>query len=149
MDTVPENNMPEERQYGHLRVLTGGKGPTEPPSTNWLSRLHKGTVFLCKKRNTTTIFLLQYHVLHKSTYSVMLLDNLSSSTTDIYLPVDPIEFCKQYDLHEVLAEGQEEGETDGTVNRSDLPAGLGDVEADQSGQGVVPSEDVPPGEQPK
>lgn len=53
----------EERElrvtkYPKLRVLTGGKGPPEPPKTghNWLSEQVKGTVFLCRANDKQVDF---------------------------------------------------------------------------------------------
>lgn len=53
---VDDEEVLRATQYPKLRVLTGGKGPPEPPKDtgdNWLSLLEVGTVFACRQGEKT------------------------------------------------------------------------------------------------
>lgn len=94
------------------RVITGGKGPSEPPSKNWLSEFPEGTVFTCRHKNNQDVDLNLYCVLHKREDVVLLSWKLpDGKSLDYY--VDPVRFSNKFEHVTVLgdipmAEEQEE-----------------------------------------
>jgi hypothetical protein len=114
-------------KYPKLRVLTGGKGPPEPPKTghNWLSTLEKGTIFICRANDKQVDFEL-YLLLYKSdTFALIQWQMPDGKVYD--RRVDPVLFCNNHRDYEVLQvykinEEKEEpqgsdGETDGHDER--------------------------------
>ena len=91
-------------KHPYLRVLTGGKGPPEAPSEDWLSKLSLGQWFLCKRKDNK-IDVILFMVKYKFTKNVLLYSNLNQEFKVI---VDPVEFCKIHELSEVLSLEEQE-----------------------------------------
>lgn len=73
-----------------------------------MSALPKGTIFLCRMRNTNSPEVLnplleEYHIIHKRTIStaILLYTNLNREE---YIWVDPDRFCWRFELIEVIGE---------------------------------------------
>ena len=118
------------------RTITGGKGPAEPPSDDWLSLLKKGTVFSCKF-NGKDVDCEVYGITFKHSKTVILFNALGTGPVRA---VDPVEFCRRYKKFEVLEEGQEVPEEDNNGN-SIRPVRLGDVDDDADVEGRQPGDD--------
>ena len=95
----------EENKVVDLRLVPGGKEPTDPG--NWLSELEEGTVFLIRDKHTADFNLGLFHLIKKTDKSVLLFTNVN---TEIYTYVDPRRFCNKYVLHEILGKIEKEKE---------------------------------------
>ena len=94
-----------------LKLLTGGKGPTEPVGYNWLADLEQGTIFLGKMRKVDTFELTRYKLLFKFLASALIRGYLPERQIDFY--VDMKQFSKDVDKFEVIGiEGEEADETE-------------------------------------
>lgn len=119
------------------KVITGGKGPPDEPTTDWMSALSAGTTFVCRQ-NTSTVDGELYMLVFKGEQFFLLKYCLPDGKIwDRY--VSPKSFCKIYKEYEVLGIKQEEQkapEGDEDVheqrNRTDRPA---DVVLDAPDQG--------------
>jgi hypothetical protein len=107
-DTLTEdkNNL-ETEQLANIvkwqpRLITGGKSGG---SGNWLADLNEGCIFLVKPKSSGGFALGQFHLLHRFTDAVHLMDNLGAVETHIW--VDPISFCSQFSLVRVLYEPED------------------------------------------
>lgn len=127
MEQVEEQEL-RETKYPLLRVLTGGKGPPEEPTTNWLKDFIVGTVFACRV-NKNTVDWEMYHLVHKFERIYLLMWELPDGKV-WERRVDPIIFSKLYKDFEVIAIQKKEelealeGETNGDSNRPDQSGGL-------------------------
>jgi len=84
------------------KVITGGKGPSEP-SDNWLSSLAKGAVFSCKLRGND-VDCEVYGISFKHAKTIILFNALGTGPVRA---VDPVEFCRRYKKYEILEVGGE------------------------------------------
>jgi len=93
-----------ETQYPKLRVLTGGKGPPEPPPVNnWLAELAVGTTFVARERTMKQqLDYNLYHVLFKDLPKVMLLTWKLPDGKLLDCYVDPQRFSNRMELGVVL-----------------------------------------------
>ena len=117
------------------RVLTGGKGPPEEPTEDWLSPLEAGTTFVCRQ-NKSTVDGELYHILFKGSQFFLLKYCLPDGKMwDRY--VNPKSFCKVYKEYEILGVHKQDasetglkeapegdGEEYGKSNRSDRPVNV-------------------------
>lgn len=93
-DLNPDNII---KMFPEAKLLTAGKGPTDK---DWLSELDTGCEFLISVKPeapTTKIFLQEYLLSDKSDFAVKLKD-----TNNQFTWVNPKEFCKMFDLYEIL-----------------------------------------------
>jgi hypothetical protein len=98
--TQQEKEDDEDKKVTKLISIPGGKVP--PEDGDWLSELPVGTVFFAKsKQHPSKMDLMQYHVDYKWRKTVQLMVNLNQEH-EVYVPVDPKEFCKQWSLHEIV-----------------------------------------------
>lgn len=121
----------EEQELRHtrfpkFRVLTGGKGPPDEPTDDWLSEYSVGTTFVCRHRNSKNVDLNLYHVIFKSLPGVVLLkwELPDGKLMDYY--VDPERFSKQMEAPTILGvinieAAKADGEEDGNSDRTDRP----------------------------
>lgn len=89
-DTKEVGNAPK------LRLLQGGKGPSEPPgdSHDWLSELDVGTTFTCRSKQSQEVDLNLYHIQFKNNDVILLVWRLpDGKMLDYY--VDPKRFSKK------------------------------------------------------
>jgi len=92
-------------RYPRLRLLTGGKGPPEPPdgsSDNWLAEYDIGTTFVARHRNSKEVDYNLYYVLFKNLPEVVMLkwQLPDGKVLDYY--VDPERFSKMFEDHVIL-----------------------------------------------
>lgn len=82
-----------------LRVITGGKGPPDPPEEviDWLSPMKRFTIFLASSPKLG-LDLLEYHVIVKTKKSI----KLAVNEGQVIRWVDPKDFCKKFVLHEII-----------------------------------------------
>lgn len=94
-----ETNFRERKAMNKLEVITGGL----PPDANWLSALPEKTVFFVREKKVGTniprYMLAQYILVKKFERCVILLSNLNGEQ---YGAVDPIRFCNDFDLFEIV-----------------------------------------------
>lgn len=92
-------------KYPHLRTLKGGKGPpTDINKTDWMSDLNVGAVFSCRKKGQTENYaLMMLQITYKHDKTVIISDAINNNP---YAAVDPVEFCKRHDLHELIDNGE-------------------------------------------
>lgn len=100
------NPMQEEQEEGEnnnvteFKLLQGGK---EPPSTssNWLSDLEVGSVFLVQDKQQTNNFALgQFRLVEKTEKSCFLATVMDDKVQTV--PVNPVRFCNRYSWWETL-----------------------------------------------
>lgn len=130
MSVVEEN---EEQPVGvetkvpHLRLVTGGKGPPDPPdSDNWLANLSPGHTFCCRQTLKTVDFEV-FSVLHQQPGLTLLKWHVPDGKYwDRH--VDPKIFSNLYKDHkilgyvnieEVLKQRNTNGNSDGESDRAD------------------------------
>lgn len=106
----------EETKYPHFRLLRGGKGPPiNTEGKDWLSPLERGTAFACKRKGSKEFEVQIFVISFKHSPTMVLVDGLNPARR---FGVDPAEFCKQFNLFEILgkeeADIQPEGEEDGS-----------------------------------
>lgn len=149
MDVATDTEDEEFRSTSvpHLRVLTGGKGPPDPPGEkgNWLSTFDIGTTFVCRNKNSKEVDLNLYHVVFKTQDVVLLAWRLpDGKTLDYY--VDPERFSKDFVRPTILGTqpvAEEENENDSGQRD---PLRSSDVVLHEAVQGV--DQVVPEAEQP-
>ena len=94
----------EKKRSWTPRVITGGKGPTEPPGEgiNWLAEYDAGTTFVCRHKNSNEVDLNLYHVVYKHLPEVVLLAWRlpDGKMLDVY--VDPERFSKNFEKPTIL-----------------------------------------------
>jgi hypothetical protein len=98
-----------------LKLITGGKGPVDPPGHNWLADLDTGTVFLGKMRKMDTFELTQYRIKFKFIKSALLGALLPERMVEFY--VDMKQFSKDIELIEII--GLIGPEDDSTTDQSE------------------------------
>lgn len=87
------------------RVITGGKSPPDDPNNpDWLSKLPPRTTVLIRNKKDQSPFLGQLTVIDKTTKSVII---FVPSQQKEPLPVDPIRFCRDFSLWEVIQSAKE------------------------------------------
>ena len=101
-DTEDERMDKEEevrKKRKALRVVTGGKGPPDPPDEviDWLTPMKRFTVFLAYSPKLG-LDLLEYHVILRWKKSI----KLAVNEGQIIRWVDPKKFCKDWILHEII-----------------------------------------------
>lgn len=116
--TMVDKDMVEERIITPFkpRLITGGK---EPPETDWLSKLNIYSVFLARvkvsqlkdgTRQEAGPTLSEFHIMDRvGTATKLKVINSQGSMIDW---IDPVSFCKNMDLFQILYEAEEET-TDG------------------------------------
>jgi len=89
-------------KYPKLRVLTGGKGPPEPPVTspNWLSTLKRGTVFICRANDKQVDYELYFMLYKSDSFCLIQWQMPDGKVWD--RRVDPVLFSNQHKNYEVL-----------------------------------------------
>lgn len=103
------------------RVITGGKGPPQPPTNDWLKDLSAGTTFVARANENYVDYEL-YHVVFKTLDAVLLKWELPDGKYwDRF--VNSKEFSRRYRDYIILGVQQQE-EENGNGNRADR---LGDV----------------------
>lgn len=85
------------------KLITGGKSGG---GGNWLADMKLETVFLVKPRSSGGFALGQFHLLNKYPNACRLMDN--SGNAEVYIWVDPVSFCSQFDLVRVLYEPEDD-----------------------------------------
>lgn len=95
----------EEDQPDQPVLKTNPKGPQDH---DWLSPMVSGTEFLCKmKMRSWLIF--EYTHGGKKEGNVLLLPTMSLQDTRTWFWVDPIEFCRQFELRCILGVPEDAG----------------------------------------
>lgn len=116
MTNLDEDKRPE------LRLILGGKSPPGDGITPYLLYLKWGALFHAKdKQSKDPISLILFKQIFIFPRARLLMD----LDTRIVLRADPIEFCRRFELFEILFEGKEDDEP---VNRADSAAGVQDYE---------------------
>lgn len=122
---VTEEETLRGTKYPKFRVLTGGKGPPEPPvgEDNWLQSLEVGTVFACRQ-GVKTVDWEEYYLIAKVSDDLFCL-KVSVPDGKVWdRRVDPKLFCNHHKSYKVLWVHKQE-ETDGTDERDPVqPGGL-------------------------
>lgn len=91
----------EENELEQPTPKTKGKGP---PGWDWLSPMKSGTEFLCKMKGQRTWLIFEYTHGGKKEGNVLLLPTMSLQDTRTWFWVDPVEFCRQFELRCILEE---------------------------------------------
>lgn len=102
---VEETDELKTTKYPHLRTLRGGKGPpTDTNKIDWMSELNVGAVFSCRKKGQSENYaLMMLQLMFKHDKTVIISDSLNAHP---YAAVDPVEFSKRHDLHELIDNGE-------------------------------------------
>jgi hypothetical protein len=74
-----------------------------PPGSEWLTKLELGTIFRVKQAKVSNVELIDYQLVWKGAKSVVVYCN----KTNTKFPVDPVAFCNEAILFEIL--GVEKG----------------------------------------
>lgn len=90
-----------------LKLITGGKGPIDPPGHDWVQDLEVGTIFLAKLRKMDTFELTQYKLLYKFTKCALVRASLPEREINFY--IESKTFSKEVELIEVIGIETEEG----------------------------------------
>jgi hypothetical protein len=113
----------EDEMKPQLRLLRGGKGPPiNTGGVNWLRGLNKNAAFSCKRKGNVDNLEL-YIVAFKHLKTVILVNGLDNNHR---FAVDPEDFCKKYNLFEIIEEGGEhpeevtDGNSEGTIRSPDV-----------------------------
>jgi hypothetical protein len=135
--TVAEAEATDElvtTKYPHLRTLRGGKGPpADTFNSNWMSDLNVGAVFSCRKKGQSENYaLMMLQIMFKHDKTVIISDSLNANP---YAAVDPVEFSKRHDLHELIDNGEPDN---GHDLRTVRPPG---VEDNVDAEGRQPGDD--------
>jgi hypothetical protein len=120
MTNAEETEEFKETKYPKFRVLTGGKGPPQEPTEDWLSELSVGTTFTCRHTNNKDVDLNLYHVVFKDKDVILLAWRLpDGKTLDYY--VDPKRFSQRFEHVTILGlqPVSNEEENDGRQPESD------------------------------
>jgi len=98
---VVDNNKEEQyRMADYLKLVTGGK--ELPPNGDWLSLLDVDTVFLVKDKRSPSFALGHFKILDKTEGSKTVFLGSTNPQMPPMIPVEPVRFCQQYSLHEVI-----------------------------------------------
>ncbi|SRR6266576_4299685 len=94
----------EKDRVVKLKVIEGGRSAREggPTETNWLLGLPEGAIFLVKEKQSTTGILQELELLQKYDNCCKLYSDLNQ---EIYLWVDPFDFCRKHSLVKVINDG--------------------------------------------
>lgn len=138
--------------YPKLRLLQGGKGPSEPPAGhNWLADIEPGTTFVCRSKLSKEVDLNLYHVVFRSLPDVVLLAWRLPDGKMLDYYVDPERFSKQFEKVTILGQQPVAIEEDDDGNSNSLrPPDLVLHEAVQGVDQVVSKTeqpDLPDGDQ--
>ena len=101
LEDIEQKEQESAKIYAFPTVVTGGKEP--PGLDNWLMRLNKRCVFLCRPKQLGSFDLREFHVIFKAARSVLLLVNISEQET--YHWVDADRFVHEMELVEILNDG--------------------------------------------
>lgn len=107
---------------------TGGFNPDDPI---WINNLGVGTIFLARKKGSQDFVLGEFAIYAKTERAVIVFIN---GMGDQKHPIDPIRFCNQYELFEVLRTAEQfmaELEANDS-NRTLQSGGLADDETPES-----------------
>lgn len=116
-----------------LRLLQGGKGPSEPPSEgNWLGEMDVGTTFVCRPKKSNSVELNLYSVVFKTEGVVLLLWKLPDNKV-LEWYVDPERFSKEFEKPTILGTTPVANEEEDDERYSRRPKDL-DVDATASGE---------------
>jgi hypothetical protein len=89
------------------RIITGGKGPPDypgdPNNPDWLSGLDNHTTFLGQHKKNQDFPLGQFSIIYKGQRSILMM--VSGSKDPVW--VDPMRFCRDFRLQEILQTGEE------------------------------------------
>lgn len=116
------------------RVITGGKGPPDPPGLSpddWLTALPIKTTVLIQSKKDQTPFLGQMVICSKGERAVLL---YIPGTTQKPEWVDPVRWCRDYRLYETLQTAEEADQEERAreiVSRSNPPAEMVDTETSE------------------
>lgn len=98
-------------KYPKLRVLTGGKGPPEPPTDTWLLDLEVGSVFVARQNDKACDWEM-YFLISKMNDDLYLL-NYSVPDGKVWSRhIDPKLFCNHHRDYKVLWVHKQQEETD-------------------------------------
>lgn len=102
-----ENNL-EENVLPFLKTVPTKTDTPAPIGIDWLTPLTIGTLFLVKPKANTQqkIFLGEYRKTNQFEKAVTIHSNLGEPEQTVI--VDPIEFCKAYELFEVTQTGEDQ-----------------------------------------
>jgi len=132
-------------KYPKFSVLTGGKGPPDEPSDDWLSVYEVGTTFVSMKKNSQDCDYELFYVLFKSLPDVILLkwQLYDGKVLDKY--VEPRVFSKLFKPGVILGitRPSEEDTEDGNCNRPDRPTNMVLHEAVSGDDSVSQDEERP------
>jgi len=86
------------------RVITGGKGPPDPPGSgeNWLAKMVPGTTFVARHRRSNEVDYNLYHVTFRSLPEVVLLSWQLPDGKILDYYVDPERFSKDFKDYKIL-----------------------------------------------
>lgn len=147
MSTVEDLEEQEDKPHvGWVpKVLTGGKGPPEAPTSNWLSTLLPGTYFQCRQNKFSVDF---------EMYAVIFVTEQGNYLLKWEMPdgkvwdrrVDPSMFSKHYREYEVLGVFPIKPPTEEVENEQRNPRRPPDLVLHEAVQGehqVLPSPEGP------
>lgn len=103
MDEIEEKVLDLAEIRSKLSVVTGGKDG----NGDWLSGLKVNTAFLVRDKLNLKKPIREYWIkLGNTKHTVILMNNMNEPS--IMYPFEPVSFCEQYDLIEILTEGEDE-----------------------------------------
>ena len=97
---VVNNKEEEELAPAPLRIKPAGKGPG---GWDWLSPMLSGTEFNCKHKQLNPWLLQNFTHGGKKEGDVLLIPTATMNNHSSWIWVDPVEFCKVFDLRAILS----------------------------------------------
>ena len=94
------NNNKTEEEVEQPRLRLAGKGP--PAGWDWLSPMESGTEFLCSHKSQQSWLLTSFTHGGKKEGAVLLIPTATMNNHTSWIWVDPIEFCKVFELRGIL-----------------------------------------------
>ncbi|SRR6266852_7998393 len=101
LNLVVNNDKEEEQRLPQPLLKLKGKGPT---NWDWLSPMSSGTEFLCAHKQSSTWLLTNFTHGGKKEGCVLLIPTATMNNHTTWIWVDPVEFCKVFDLKTILEE---------------------------------------------
>jgi len=98
------NNDREDEQLPLPHVKPAGKGPS---GWDWLSPMISGTEFLCAHKANQSWLLTWFTHGGKKEGAVLLIPTQTMNNHSSWIWVDPVQFCKVFDLKGILSEPDE------------------------------------------